>query len=88
MCGGCAPNDRNNTHRVKIATSHRANNSDSGSSSQENNNNENKTINFDQFFEIMSAKIKEARPNQNIIFESKVSNVSCFLWPQFGSQHS
>jgi hypothetical protein len=38
-------------------------------------------MNFEQFFDIMSEKMKEARPNQNIIFESGVSNVSCFLWP-------
>lgn len=27
-------------------------------------------ITFDQFYEIMCEKIKESRPNQNIIFES------------------
>ena len=27
-------------------------------------------VTFDEFYEIMAEKIKEARPNQNIIFES------------------
>ena len=85
MCGSCGTEQRNPTHRIKQLVSHRASNS-SGSSSSNNNNDhvimkENKTINFDQFFEIMSSKIREARPTSNIIFESKVSNVSCFLWP-------
>ena len=34
------------------------------------------SITFDQFFELMSEKIKESRPNQNIIFEnSKISDI-------------
>ena len=27
-------------------------------------------VTFDEFYDIMAEKIKEARPNQNIIFES------------------
>ena len=41
------------------------------------------TVTFDQFYEVMVNKIRETRPNPNILFESKDSNVSCFLWPMF-----
>ncbi len=89
MCG-CTNQDKAGTYRAKKNNnySHRNHNSDSSSNSGASSHlpNEGTTIAFEQFFEIMSAKIREARPTQNIIFETKVSHVSCFLWPQF--QHS
>jgi len=43
---------------------------------------EEKTISFDEFFEVMNKRITEERIfSKDVVFESNVSNVSCLFCP-------